>query len=105
MDGPIVRDADVPQGADPRLAYLAGRELIDSAGNRIRLDADYNMIARAGDEYLAVRQCDLGVFVDVLDAEGAVIETSRTTGEVVLADSAERLSKDEAVRKAYLGED
>ena len=83
VDGPIVLDADVPQGADPRLAYLAGRELIDSAGNRIRLDADYNMIARAGDEYLAVRQGDLGVFVDVLDAEGAVIETSRTTGEVV----------------------
>ncbi|MGK2852130.1 MAG: ABC transporter ATP-binding protein [Candidatus Limnocylindrales bacterium] len=27
------------------------------------------------------------------------------TGEVVLADTAERLSKDEAVRKAYLGED
>jgi branched-chain amino acid transport system ATP-binding protein len=27
------------------------------------------------------------------------------TGEVVLSDSAERLSKDEAVRKAYLGED
>jgi branched-chain amino acid transport system ATP-binding protein len=27
------------------------------------------------------------------------------TGEVVLADTAERLSQDEAVRKAYLGED
>ncbi len=74
-DGPIVLDADAPQGADPQMQYLDGRKLVDSAGNVVPLSADYSGLARVGNEYLAVRQGDPGTFVDVLDSEGKVIDT------------------------------
>ena len=82
-DGPIVLDADAPQGADPRLQYLDGRRLVDSAGNVVPLSADYSGLARVGNEYLAVRQGDPGTFVDVLDSEGRVIDTAETAAGVV----------------------
>ena len=72
-DGPIVLDADAPQGADPQAAYLGAVASRRQRRNRIRLEADYNMIARAGDEYLAVAAGrPRAPSVDVLDAEGTV---------------------------------
>ena len=82
-DGPIVLDADAPQGGDPQLQYLDGRKLVDSAGNVVPLSADYSGLARVGNEYLAVRQGDPGTYVDVLDSEGKVIDTSETAAGVV----------------------
>ncbi|MET1058516.1 MAG: hypothetical protein ABWX84_02900 [Nocardioides sp.] len=86
-DGPIVLDADAPQGADPQLTYLDGVLLIDSAGNKTELDVEYTNITRAGDEFLATRYGDPVFSVDVLDAEGRVRDSSPTgTGAVGSAD-------------------
>ena len=82
-DGPIVLDADAPKGADPQTTYLDGVLLIDSAGNETELDAEYWSIARAGDEFLATRYGDPYFSVDVLDAEGNVVDSSRTVAGAV----------------------
>jgi len=82
-DGPIVLDADAPQGADPQTTYLDGVLLIDSAGNKTELDKEYWSIARAGDEFLATRYGDPYFSVDVLDAEGKVLDTSQTVAGAV----------------------
>jgi hypothetical protein len=81
--GTVVLDADAPQGAAPQLEYLDGDTLVTPSGNRIPLGATYSYLARVGDELLAVRQGDPGTFVDVLDAEGAVVDTSETMAEAV----------------------
>ena len=65
-------------------------------GNEIQLSADYNYVARVGDEFLAVRQGDPGTFVDVLDAEGTVIDTSQTTAEAVSSADRHRRRVDHA---------
>lgn len=83
VDGPIVLDADAPQGADPQMAYLDGVRLVDTAGNVTELDTEYWGIARAGDEYLATRYGDPYFSVDVLDAEGNVLDTSQTVAGAV----------------------
>lgn len=83
LDGPIVLDADAPQGGDPQMAYLDGVRLVDSAGNVIELDTEYYSLARAGDEYLATRYGDPYFSVDVLDAEGKVLDTSQTVAGAV----------------------
>ena len=82
-DGPIVLDADAPKGADPRTTYLDGARLVDSAGNVIELDTEYYSLARAGDEFLATRYGDPYFSVDVLDAEGKVLDTSETVAGAV----------------------
>ena len=81
--GTIVLDGDAPQGAEPKMEYLDGETLVTASGNRIPLDAEYHYLARVGDEFLAVRQGDPGTFVDVLDAEGDVVDTSETMAEAV----------------------
>lgn len=80
--GPVVLAADAPQGADPAIAYLDGRTLVDG-DRRIELGATYHAVARAGDEYVLARQGDPGTFIDVVDASGAVLESSETTQAVV----------------------
>jgi hypothetical protein len=82
-DGPIVLDADAPQGADPQTTYLDGARLVDSAGNVTELDKEYYSLARAGDEFLATRYGDPYFSVDVLDAEGKVLDTSQTVAGAV----------------------
>ena len=82
-DGPIVLDADAPRGADPQTTYLDGVRLVDSAGNAIELDREYYSLARAGDEFLATRYGDPYFSVDVLDAEGKVVDTSTTVAGAV----------------------
>ena len=87
VDGPIVLDADAPEGADPQLSYLDGVQLVDSAGNVTELGTEYWNIARAGNEYLATRYGDPYFSVDVLDAEGKVLDTSEAfAGAVSSAD-------------------
>jgi hypothetical protein len=83
VDGPIVLDMDATRGAEPLTTYLDGVQLIDSAGNRTELDTEYWSIARAGDEYLATRYGDPYFSVDVLDAEGKVLDTSETVAGAV----------------------
>ena len=81
--GTVVLKGDAPQGADPTMEYVDGDTLVTSSGNRIPLDAQYHYVARVGDELLAVRMGDPGTFVDVLDAEGDVVDTSETMAEAV----------------------
>jgi hypothetical protein len=83
LDGPIVLDAEAPRGADPRTTYLDGVRLVDSVGNVIELDKEYYGLARAGDEFLATRYGDPYFSVDVLDAEGKVLETSQAAAGAV----------------------
>lgn len=76
LDEPVLLTADAPEGDPPELPYIDGETLITPGGAETRLSWSYNAFAPVGDEFLTVRQGDPGTFLDVLDSNGEVVDTT-----------------------------
>lgn len=77
---PVLLTADAPDGDPPAVPYLDGDRLVVDGETTLSLSTAPGAVVPTGEEFLVVRHDDPETSVDMIDAEGEVVDTSLNTG-------------------------
>lgn len=69
----------------PEIPYLYQGAIVRPDGTEVPVEADYQALAPAGDGWAALRNDNGNMFVDLLDAEGDVTGSERSTGYLAVS--------------------